>query len=70
VTSLRTGYGQIELGIRPGTAARLDAHTGFGQVHTDMSAADSPGPDEETAEVRARTSFGDIVIRRSGKEAS
>lgn len=70
VTSLKTGYGQIEIGIRTGTAARLDAHTSFGQVHNSMRAADSPGPEEETAEVRARTSFGDIVIRRSGEEVS
>ena len=70
VTSLKTGYGQIEIGIRAGTAARLDAHTSFGQVVNSMRAADSPGPEEETAEVRARTSFGDIVIRRSGEEAS
>ncbi len=70
VTSLKTGYGQIEIGIRSGTAARLDAQTSFGQVHNSMQVADSPGPDEETAEVRARTSFGDIVIRRSGKEES
>jgi DUF4097 and DUF4098 domain-containing protein YvlB len=70
VSSLKTGYGQIEIGIRSGTAARLDAHTSFGQVVNSMRAADSPAPDEETAEVRARTSFGDIVIRRSGEEAS
>jgi Putative adhesin len=70
VSSLKTGYGQIEIGIRSGTAARLDAHTGFGQVRNSMQASDGPGPDEETAEVRARTSFGDIVIRRSGSDAS
>jgi hypothetical protein len=70
VSSLKTGYGQIEIGIRAGTAARLDAYTSFGQVHNSMRAADSPAADEETAEVRARTSFGDIVIRRSREEAS
>jgi Putative adhesin len=70
VSSLKTGYGQIEIGIRSGTAARLDAHTGFGQVRNSMQASDGPGPDEETAEVRARTSFGDIVVRRSGSDAS
>lgn len=69
-TSIKTGYGEIEIGIRSGTAARLDAYTHFGQVHNSMQDADSPRPDEQTAEVRARTSFGDIVIRRTGKEAS
>lgn len=70
VTSLKTGYGEIEIGIRSGTAAKLDAFTHFGQVRNSMQAADSPEPDEQTAEVRARTSFGDIVIRRSAPEAS
>jgi hypothetical protein len=70
VTSLKTGLGEIEIGIRSGTAARLDAFTHFGQVHNSMEAADSPEANEQTAEVRARSSFGDIVIRRSGKEAS
>jgi DUF4097 and DUF4098 domain-containing protein YvlB len=70
VTSLKTGYGEIEIGIRSGTAARLDAFTHFGRVRNSMEATDSPGPAEETADVRARTSFGDIVIRRSGTEAS
>jgi len=31
-----------------------------------MDPADSPGPSDEIAEVRARTAFGDIVIRRAG----
>jgi hypothetical protein len=30
-----------------------------------MDAADGPGPSDETAEVRARSGYGDIVIRRS-----
>jgi len=30
-----------------------------------MDASDGPGPSDQTVEVRARTSYGDIVIRRS-----
>jgi DUF4097 and DUF4098 domain-containing protein YvlB len=63
--SLKTGLGEIEVGIHAGTAARLDVHTGFGQIHNEMDAADGPGPSDQTVEVRARTSYGDIVIRRS-----
>jgi hypothetical protein len=70
VASLKTGYGEIEIGIHSGTAARIDAFTHFGQVHNSMQAAENPGPGERTAEVRARTNFGDILIRRSGQEAS
>jgi len=30
-----------------------------------MDASDGPGPSGDTVEVRARTSYGDIVIHRS-----
>jgi hypothetical protein len=64
--SLRTGFGEIEIGIHPGTAARLDVSTQFGHVRNLMDPADSAGPSDEIAEVRARTGYGDIVIRRAG----
>lgn len=63
--TLKTAMGQIEVGIRAGTAARLDVHTSFGRVHNEMEIADSPQSSEETLDVRANTSYGDIVIRRS-----
>jgi Putative adhesin len=63
--SLKTGFGEINFGIHAGTAAKLDAYTRFGTVRNGMEAADSPQPSDEVLEVHARTSFGDIVIRRS-----
>jgi len=63
--SLKTGFGQIHFGIHAGTAAKIDAYTRFGAVRNSMEAADSPEPTDEVLEVHARTSFGDIVIRRS-----
>jgi DUF4097 and DUF4098 domain-containing protein YvlB len=63
--SLKTALGEIEVGIRAGTAARLDVSTHFGRVHNNLEAAGSPAPSDETVEVHARTSYGDIVIRRS-----
>ena len=63
--SLKTGFGGIHFGIHAGTAARLDAYTRFGSVRNSMEAASSPEPSDEVLEVHARTSFGDIVIRRS-----
>ena len=63
--SLKTGFGEIHLGIHAGTAAKLDAYTRLGTVRNSMEAADSPEPSDEVLEVHARTSFGDIVIRRS-----
>lgn len=63
--ALKTGFGELEIGIHAGTAAKVDAYTNFGTVHNAMDAAASPESADEIVEVRARTSFGDIVIRRS-----
>jgi DUF4097 and DUF4098 domain-containing protein YvlB len=60
-----TGMGGLDIGIAPGTAAWLEAKTGFGHVRNQMD--NTTGPDEaaETVQVRARTSFGDITVHRS-----
>lgn len=63
--TLKTARGEIEIGVHTGTAARLDVHTSFGRVRNQMETTDSPDSSENTVEVQARTSFGDIVIRRS-----
>jgi len=61
---LETKLGDLEVGIREGTAAWLDVSATAGKVHNALDAADAPEPSAETVEVRARTSFGDVVIRR------
>ena len=63
--ALETAFGELEVGIRKGTAALLDVRSRFGRVRNSLEASDGPGPSEETVEVRARTSYGDIVIRRA-----
>jgi DUF4097 and DUF4098 domain-containing protein YvlB len=63
---LETTAGDLEVGIRAGSAAWLDVHTAVGQVHNALEAAEAPGPSAETVEVRARTTVGDIAILRSG----
>jgi hypothetical protein len=65
LASLKTSFGEIEIGIRAGTAARLDVSTKFGRVLNDLAAAEGPGTSDETAEVHASTSYGDIRVRRS-----
>ena len=65
ITSLTTSMGEIEIGIAAGTAALVDAQTKLGSVRNGLAATDRPEPADETAEVHARTSFGDIVIRRA-----
>ena len=62
---LATSYGELEIGIREGTAALLDVRSQFGGVRNSLTASERPEPSDQTVEVRARTSFGDIVIRRS-----
>ncbi|MDQ2877068.1 MAG: hypothetical protein M3Y33_20565, partial [Actinomycetota bacterium] len=63
--ALKTGYGEIEIGLSAGTAARLDVYTHFGRVHNQLAAADGPDAADQVVEVRARTGHGDIVIHRS-----
>ena len=61
---LETKLGDVEVGIREGTAAWLDVNATAGRVVNSLEAADAPQPSAETVEVRARTTVGEIVIRR------
>ncbi|MBG6134605.1 DUF4097 family beta strand repeat-containing protein [Longispora fulva] len=64
--SLKTAFGELEVGVRAGTAALLDVHTQFGHVRNSLQAVDAPAPEQgETIEIHARTSFGDIIIHHS-----
>lgn len=62
---LETACGGIQVGIRQGTAAWLDVSTEFGVVRNDLEPSDAPKSSEAAVDVRARTSYGDIVISRS-----
>ena len=62
---IETGSGGLEIGIREGTAAWVDASTKFGRVHSTLSPADDPEQSTETVQVHARTAFGDVLITRS-----
>jgi hypothetical protein len=61
----QTSNGKLEIGIRDGIAAWLDVRTQFGRVDNHLEAADRPEPGQPTVEVRGRSSFGDITVRRS-----
>jgi Toastrack DUF4097 len=60
-----TGFGAVEIEIPDGTAAWLDLNTQFGRLHNDLEAAQPPQPGDDRLEVRARTAYGDITVRRS-----
>lgn len=59
-----TKLGDVEVGIREGTAAWLDVSSSAGRLHNALGEADAPQTSAETVELRARTSAGDVVIRR------
>jgi DUF4097 and DUF4098 domain-containing protein YvlB len=65
LTTLKTSAGEIEIGIAAGTAALIDAQTRMGRVRNSLAVTGGAEPSDETAEVNARTAFGDIVIRRA-----
>ena len=64
--TLDTAIGDLEIGIAAGTAAWLDLKTGHGRVRNALDDIDQgPQKSEETVEIRAHTSYGDITVRRS-----
>ena len=66
---VETAAGELEVGIAPGVAAWLDVSTRFGSVRNNLDAVDGPGQSDGTVQVRARSSFGDIVIHRASTTA-
>lgn len=66
--TVRTAMGELEVGIAQGTAAYLDLHTQFGKVLNQLDSTGAPGPGEHNVQVRARTSFGDIIVRHGDTE--
>jgi DUF4097 and DUF4098 domain-containing protein YvlB len=67
--SLKTAFGGLEVGIPAGTAAYLDLSTGFGTVSNHLDGSGEPGVSDQRVEVRARTAYGDIMIRRPEGDA-
>lgn len=63
---LETSYGAIDVGVHAGTAAWLDVRSDSGRVHNSLAGSDGPDGSEDTIEVRARTSHGNIDIHRAG----
>lgn len=65
VIDLRTAVGDVEVGIRESTAAWLDVNSKLGTFRNALGAAEGPDASDETVEIHARTSLGDIVVRRA-----
>jgi hypothetical protein len=63
-TEAKTAYGQIEIGVLTGVAAWLDLSTSFGRVYNELEDTGPPPAGEQTTEITAHTSMGDINVRR------
>lgn len=62
---LSTSVGEIEVGVREGSAANLDVRTKLGRVHNTLDGVDAPAHYADTVTVRARAMLDDIIVRRS-----
>jgi len=62
---LATAYGKVEAGVREGTPAWLDLESSSGKVRNLLTPSDAPNASDEPLQVKARTSYGDIVVRRA-----
>jgi DUF4097 and DUF4098 domain-containing protein YvlB len=64
---LETAAGELEVGIREGTAAWLDVSSKYGRVRSSLDETGSPEQSEARVEIQARTSVGDIKIHRANQ---
>ncbi|MGH3735948.1 MAG: DUF4097 family beta strand repeat-containing protein [Micromonosporaceae bacterium] len=63
--TLQTSYGTVDVAVREGVAAWLDLNSGHGRVHNSLTPSDAPDPSDDTVEIRASTSYGEIAVRRA-----
>ncbi|MBO1267668.1 DUF4097 family beta strand repeat-containing protein [Arthrobacter cavernae] len=63
--TLQTAAGSLAIGIREGSAAWLDLSTKYGRVRNGLDATSGPGETDAKVEIRARSAYGDITVRRS-----
>jgi DUF4097 and DUF4098 domain-containing protein YvlB len=60
-----TAFGRVDIGVVDGVPAWLDLDTKFGRVSSELEPAERPAPGDDVVEIRARTSYGDITVRRA-----
>ncbi|MFI9366123.1 DUF4097 family beta strand repeat-containing protein [Kitasatospora sp. NPDC053057] len=62
--ALETTRGSVGVGVRAGTSAHLDARTLIGSLNNALGEANAPTNSDGAIELRARTIYGDVDIRR------
>jgi hypothetical protein len=62
---VESGYGAVDIGVRPGVPAWLDLASKDGRVRNQLDGERAPGEHEPTVAIRARTQYGDITIQRA-----
>ncbi|MHB1491926.1 MAG: DUF4097 family beta strand repeat-containing protein [Cellulomonas sp.] len=62
---VESGYGAVDIGVRPGVAAWLDLSSTDGHVRNRLDSDRAPDGSEQTVAVRARTRYGDITVQRA-----
>ncbi|BCK56364.1 hypothetical protein [Nocardia wallacei] len=66
VLRLETSVGELEVGIHPGSAVRLETDARYGTVRNLMQPVAGPaGSGEDIVEVYARNSYGNVVVRHA-----
>jgi DUF4097 and DUF4098 domain-containing protein YvlB len=61
--------GSVEVGVREGSAAKLELNTTVGRVYNELVPSDAPEADEPVnrVEVHASTKLGDVTISRAAR---
>jgi DUF4097 and DUF4098 domain-containing protein YvlB len=65
---LSTAMGDVEIGIAAGTAAWLEVSSSWGKLRNSLTSSDGPEASDRTVQIRARTYYGDVTIRRSTED--
>lgn len=69
-TDVTSASGDVRIGVAAGTVARLDVSTVTGHVSSQLPVEDEAPADGPTAEVRARTVSGDVLITSAAAQRS
>ncbi|MBP2477189.1 hypothetical protein JOF53_006061 [Crossiella equi] len=59
---LRTGSGELRVGIRQGVAAELDLESSYGQARSDLEVRGDERPHDLRLRVTGRTGYGNVVV--------